>query len=544
MATPATNTVLSGINYYYMSKDQEYLAESLQDDLENLERYIQEYSLFLPLAIYSINPVGIIVDVNHAGKELAEFEEIEMIGKEIDVLFKEGKKIGSYLEEIFKNGSVKNQELTLITKKKKEIPIRISASIRKDREDNIIGCFIAVHDITEIKKFQDKLELKVKQRTNELEKAKNKLFETLKETETAKARVEDEKDKTFAIISNFIDPILIIDNKEKLSIFNPKAKDILGFSDKLIGQKIDSANNYSITNFTKYTNKKFNILKTNFEFNDSVEEEMEVEYKGETITYKIITTKIIGNKKEFLGLMKIFNDLSREKKINSLKSEFVSIAAHQLRTPLSAIKWAIRMVLDGDAGAINDEQKDLLTKGFISNERMIRLVNDLLNVSRIEEGRYGFNFEELTMSQICDPLVEGMEDLFKKNEIIIDYIKANEDYKVYVDRERIRIVLQNLLENAVKYTQRNGRIVLTVKKVADKIKVSVKDNGVGIPKKDQEKLFTKFFRAQNVVRIQTDGTGLGLFIAKNIIDKHNGEIGYVSEEGKGSEFYFTIPIKK
>jgi PAS domain S-box-containing protein len=527
-----------------MSKEQEYLAESLQDDLENLERYIQEYSLFLPLAIYSINPVGIIVDVNNAGKELAEFEEIELIGKEIDVLFKEEKKIGSHLDEILKKGSVKNRELILVTKKKKEIPVRISASIRKDREDNIIGCFIAVHDITEIKKFQDKLELKVKQRTNELENAKNKLFETLKETKTAKARVEDEKDKTFAIISNFIDPILIIDNKEKLSIFNPKAKEILGFSDKLIGQKIDSANNYSITNFTNYTNKKFNILKTNFEFNDSVEEEMEVNYKGETITYKIITTKIIGNKKEFLGLMKIFNDLSREKKINSLKSEFVSIAAHQLRTPLSAIKWAIRMVLDGDAGTINDEQKDLLTKGFISNERMIRLVNDLLNVSRIEEGRYGFNFEELNMSQICDPLVEGMEDLFKKNEIIIDYIKAKEDYKVYVDRERIRIVLQNLLENAVKYTQRNGRIILTVEKAGDKIKVSVKDNGVGIPKKDQEKLFTKFFRAQNVVRIQTDGTGLGLFIAKNIIDKHNGEIGYVSEEGKGSEFYFTIPIKK
>jgi len=221
-----------------MKKEEQFFSENLQEDLENLERYIEEYSLFLPLAVYSVNPVGIIVDVNQTGKELSKYQEIELIGQDIEIIFKNPKKIKKFFNQTLKKGSIKNREMILVTKNKKEIPVRASASIRQDQEGNIIGCFIALNDITEIKKFQTKLEDKVKQRTEELEKTKNKLAKTLEETKEAKRKVEGEKNKTSAIISNLVDPIIIIDQEDKINLYNPKAKEIFGFTKSSIGKKV------------------------------------------------------------------------------------------------------------------------------------------------------------------------------------------------------------------------------------------------------------------------------------------------------------------
>ena len=242
--------------------------------------------------------------------------------------------------------------------------------------------------------------------------------------------------------------------------------------------------------------------------------------------------------------MKIFNDLTREKMIDKMKSEFISIAAHQLRTPLSAIKWIIKMVLDGDAGELNKEQHDLLQKGYQSNERIIGLVNDLLNVSRIEEGRFGYNFDYGDFNEVITVIVESCEKLIAKNHQKFEVIKPTVLPKVYMDKERISLVLQNLVENAIKYTPEYGSIELKVTVDEGHLKISVRDNGVGIPKEDTDKIFTKFFRASNVIRMETEGTGLGLFIAKNIVEKHGGIIEMESEEGKGTMFTFTVLMEK
>ena len=202
------------------------------------------------------------------------------------------------------------------------------------------------------------------------------------------------------------------------------------------------------------------------------------------------------------------------------------------------------MVLDGDAGKLNNEQLELLTKGYKSNERIIRLVDDLLDISRIEEGRFGYNFKYSDFQEVLNNVVENAARLIAKNYLKLSVDKPKKLPEVYMDPARIVLVLQNLLDNAIKYTPEFGQIKIEVK-VLDKgkvLKVSIKDQGVGIPKADQPKLFSKFFRAANAVRIETEGTGLGLFIAKNIIKKHQGEIGINSEEGKGTEAYFTLPI--
>lgn len=258
--------------------------------------------------------------------------------------------------------------------------------------------------------------------------------------------------------------------------------------------------------------------------------------------------------KDELGTLAIaFNEMilrlkeqrEREALAAKLKTEFMSIAAHQLRTPLSSIKWIIKMVLDGDMGSVNLEQRDFMEKAYDANERMITLVNDLLNVTRIEEGRFGFEFSSVDFNK----LIEDTIPHFKQQARIrnVDFVYDNphkEPLVLIIDSQRIKIALTNLLDNAIHYTPNKGLVNLSVSKKDDFIEVSVSDTGVGVPESQKSRVFSKFFRGDNVVRMQTEGTGLGLYLTKNIIEKHGGKIWFESEEGKGSTFHFTIPNKK
>jgi signal transduction histidine kinase len=201
------------------------------------------------------------------------------------------------------------------------------------------------------------------------------------------------------------------------------------------------------------------------------------------------------------------------------------------------------MVIDGDAGELNEEQKGLLFKGYQSNERIIELVNDMLDVSRIEEGRFGYNFTEADYKAELNYIIDSLENRIKEKAITLTLNAPAEIPKLFMDKQRMTLVLQNIIENAVKYTPDHGKIDITVEVSDNFVRTSIKDNGVGIPQEDQVKLFSKFFRAANVMRMQTEGSGLGLFIVKNIIQKHGGDISFNSKEGLGTEFIFTLPLK-
>lgn len=354
----------------------------------------------------------------------------------------------------------------------------------------------------------------------------------------------EEKNRINSIISNFTDPVIVLDKDFKISLINPAAVSILELPIEKLGKKIATANKFSFSNFKSVVGKKFTLeaLEDNRVVGEFPLEEVTLGEEDKKVIYKIITAKVIGSDKKNLGTMKIFQDLTREKNLDKLKTEFISIAAHQLRTPLSAIKWVIKMVADGDAGKLNKEQQDLLDRGYKSNERVISLVNDLLNVSRIEEGRFGYSFSKGDFEEVLNIVVADLEKNIAKNHIKLVLDKPKKLPKIYMDKDRMALVMQNFLENAVKYTPEYGKIEIKIEIKENLMEVEVKDNGVGIPEKDKEKLFTKFFRASNVMRMQTKGTGLGLFIAKNIIEKHNGKIWIESEEGKGTTACFTLPL--
>ena len=243
-----------------------------------------------------------------------------------------------------------------------------------------------------------------------------------------------------------------------------------------------------------------------------------------------------------IGTLLIIHDISREKMVEKMKTEFVSIAAHQLRTPISAIKWTLRMILDGDLGPINDEQREFLDKTYKSNERMINLINDLLNVTRIEEGRQVYNPVVADIEEVIRGLVSNYEDMARQKNLHLTFEKAVPVIPtVKIDLEKIKLVVSNLVENALKYTPAGGKIFVTLGEEDGNAMVEVADTGIGIPAEQQDRIFTKYFRSANAIKAETEGTGLGLFIAKNIVEAHGGEIRFVSEPGRGTKFSFILP---
>ncbi len=393
------------------------------------------------------------------------------------------------------------------------------------------------HELTDINK---KLELKMK----DLKRSEKSMLKAFADLKKERRKTESERRKTMAIVSNLVDPIIVLDNNNKIELFNYSAKNLLGFDDDSLIESVSDKNNYSMENFKDIIDIDYIVKPIEDPDSKYFAEEITVNINEQEHTYKAITAPVLDDSGKSIGNMKIFYDLTREKILDKLKSEFISIAAHQLRTPLAAIKWVIKMVMDGDAGKVNEEQFGLLEKGYKSNERIIELVNDMLNVSRIEEGRFGYSFSSGDIIKELDTVIDTLDSRINEKKIKLEVDKPDKLSLVYMDPKKIILVLQNLIENAVKYTPDMGKIEIKIEEKGKFIKFHVKDNGVGIPKADQEKLFSKFFRAANVIRMQTEGSGLGLFMVKNIIKKHNGEIIFSSEEGVGTEFVFTLPIAK
>lgn len=229
---------------------------------------------------------------------------------------------------------------------------------------------------------------------------------------------------------------------------------------------------------------------------------------------------------------------------NKMKSEFVSVASHQLRTPLSAIKWELELLMEKFNAGTSDKQNEIIKTIEESNERMIKLVNDLLDVSRIEQGRFSLAMEKFDIVKLVQESIRDLEPLAQANNIKIEFIKKNDIPFLIGDSKRIELVVENIISNSIKYTLEKGAIEVSVENKNGNVFVMVKDNGVGIPDGQQKFVFSKFFRSDNIVKHQTEGTGLGLYIAKNIVEQSGGKIWFKSKEKVGSIFSFCLPAKK
>lgn len=337
-----------------------------------------------------------------------------------------------------------------------------------------------------------------------------------------------------AITDYLTDGLLVFDKTNKLFLINPQAQKILDVSSS-------DALGRSVLDLSRF--ERFDSL-IGF-LGAGLMECSKEEVKIGTDLVLEVTSVQMKVKQERVSTLVILHDITREKMADSMKSEFVTLAAHQLRTPISGIKWSLQTLLDGDLGELNQEQKKLVSEAFKTNNKVINLINDLLNVAEIEEGKY---LNKVVLSDLKEVLLNVIEDykqeLERKN-IKVDFNSSQNDFpKVMLDADKIKIAISNIFDNAVRYTPEGGKIKVSLSSFKEEVEVEIEDTGMGIPILQQEKIFTKFFRSPNVRKVDTEGTGLGLYISKNIIEAHGGKIWFNSEENKGTAFHFIIPLKK
>jgi len=367
--------------------------------------------------------------------------------------------------------------------------------------------------LSRLKDYYDNLEKKVKENTSEIRK-----FQQAVEASS--------------------DGIIITDTEAKIIYVNPKWELLTGYKLSEVQGKNPNIFKSGKTHDHVFA-EMWNALKNNKEFytDELVNKRKDgTEYSTELAIAPVTES---GKTLYFVG---VSTDITKRKEVDRMKSEFISLASHQLRTPLSAMRWFLEMLLDGDAGELNPEQRDYISNVYQANSNMIELVNALLNVSRIESGRI-----------IIDPIPTDLAELIKSvvNETKVKYTVKKQSIvvsihhglpKINLDPKLIRHVFLNLITNAIKYSPERGEIHIFVSKNDKEVLVQVSDTGFGIPEAEKSKVFQKFYRGSNIVKYEIEGTGLGLYLAKAIIESSKGRIWFESEEGKGTSFWFSLPL--
>lgn len=231
------------------------------------------------------------------------------------------------------------------------------------------------------------------------------------------------------------------------------------------------------------------------------------------------------------------------KKLDETKDDFISMASHQLRTPLTSVKGYISMVLEGDTGKVNTKQKEMLNQAFISSQRMVYLIADLLNVSRLRTGKFVIEPKPTNLADVIEGEISQLTETAKGRNLTLTYQKPKTFPELMLDETKIRQVVMNFADNAIYYTPAGGHITVNLADLGDTVELTVVDDGMGVPKSEQHHLFNKFYRAGNAKKARPDGTGLGLFMAKKVVVAQGGSIIFKSTEGKGSTFGFSFAKK-
>lgn len=368
-----------------------------------------------------------------------------------------------------------------------------------------------------LEKFYQNLDKKVKEKTRDLEKFK-------------------------LAVDNASDQIVITDKEGKIIFANKATTEITGFSvDEIIGKKAGGKELWGGLMDKKFYEKFWYRIKIQ---KKSFKGQFENKRKnGERYIAEAHVSPILDERGEVVFFVGIEQDVTREKKIDQMKTEFISLASHQLKTPLSAVRWFLEMLINKEVGELNEKQLEFLKNIQELNLNMISLVNSLLNISRIELGRIIIDPEPTDLKELIENTVREIYPKLKEKEqeIIIDFdprVKI-----INVDRRMIREVFLNLISNSIKYSPAKSKIFLSFSIVDDKILFKIKDQGIGIPKNEQHRIFSRFFRGSNAIKKVVEGNGLGLYLVKSIIESSGGKIWFESEEGKGTTFYFTLPLK-
>lgn len=387
---------------------------------------------------------------------------------------------------------------------------------------------------------------KMKQKTKETENQRKAILNVLEDVEEEKEKFQKEKDKTEAVLHSIGDGVLVVDRNLNVVVFNEMAVKISGYGkDEIIGKKYNQLLKFVDEADADKNNDAFieKAMETG-KIQEMPAKTVLIAKDGKQVPVADSASPLKDKEGDIKGCVVVFQDVTKEREIDKAKTEFVSLASHQLRTPLSSINWYAEMLMDGDAGKLTKEQKEFLSEIYKGNQRMVNLVNSLLNVSRLELGTFAVDPEKVNVEKMINETLKELKQTTSEKDIkIVKNIKKKfSNYQA--DPNLLRIIIQNLLSNAVKYTPEKGKVKIDLNKESNgDMKFSVADNGMGIPKGQQSEIFKKLFRADNVKQTDAQGTGLGLYIVKSIVDYTGGKIWFTSTKGKGTTFHVVMPKK-
>ncbi len=363
----------------------------------------------------------------------------------------------------------------------------------------------------------------------------------------AQKNLEDARKKSDAILLGIGDGVMAIDARGKVILFNKAAEKISRYAASMvIGTPYKK--------YIQFVKGENNTVEDGF-IQQALGGAIAVMPEGVSLVRKDGTlvsvadssAPIMDAEGKIVGAVVVFRDVTHEREVDRLKSEFVSVASHQLRTPLTAIRWNLEDLQSEEMGALSQEQKESVAQVVVSTGRMIRLVNDLLDVSRLESGRLSIRPVPTDIAAILTDVAEEHNVLAREKKCTVHmHLPAQTLPPISIDPMLIRQVVVNILSNAIKYScsaDHQPAVDVTLSQDGELYyRVEIRDNGMGIGKKDEDRIFQRFFRADNAVKQQTEGSGLGLYIAKLIIEESGGMISFSSTEGSGSVFWFLLPI--
>lgn len=362
------------------------------------------------------------------------------------------------------------------------------------------------------------------------------LASSITEKDTAEQIVTGHEKRFQSLIEHSYEALVLLSPSGNITYASPSTEKILGYSQGELLNKngfdfVDPDDkNRLIKNFANL------IIKPN----EVVKVETRVVTKSGVVRHAEATAKNLLNDPDVSAVVINFHDVTEDRKLEESKSQFVSLAAHELRSPLSNVRWYSESAMKEKTK--NTKLSEYITQIYTSAIRMTSIVNMLLNVSKVELGKLAQTPEEIDLMQ----LIKNSVDSFKPN-MKLKKIKLTEKYQdiavpAYIDPNLVRIIIDNIIQNAIKYSKTNGKISVTAEKTRDLIHVEISDSGIGIPSSQKDKIFTKLFRADNVKKEYPDGTGLGLYLSKEISRKLNGDISFESETGKGTKFLIDLPV--
>jgi PAS domain S-box-containing protein len=424
----------------------------------------------------------------------------------------------------------------------------IESNIKTGDEFQKLSEFI-VQMAQKIKEYYNELEEKIEARTKELASKNEYLNKNQSAIINILEDVESEKDKNADLakdlkkfklaLDSSSDHIVITDSEGIVIYGNSMVEKLTGYSlEEALGKKAGTLWSYPMN--TDYYEKLWKTIKTSkLPFYGELKNKKK---NGEIYEARLDISPVLNDKGEAEFFIGVERDITHEKMVDQAKTEFVSLASHQLRTPLSSVNWYAEMLLAGDGGPLKPEQKTFVQEIYAGNQRMVELVNALLNVSRLELGTFAVEPEPTDVIETADSVIKELQPMILKKKLKVNFNYLKDIPIIQADPKLLRIVLQNLMSNAVKYTPDQGLISLEIGKNRKDLLITITDTGYGIPKKDQPRIFEKLFRAQNVREKDTEGTGLGLYIIKSIIEQAGGIISFKSKEDKGTTFYLNIPL--